>query len=57
MFTDGRQHAGHTLLPDGGRYADGSRCATCRQARKIEAIHLEVRRETKARFASYAHAA
>ena len=57
MFDAGRQHAGHILLADGATYADGSRCATCRQARKTEAIHYEVRRAAASRFASLADAA
>jgi HNH endonuclease len=57
MFVDGHAHAGHTLLPAGGRYADGSRCATCRQARKVAAIHTEVRRAAPARFTAFADAA
>jgi len=57
MFDAGRNHAGHALLPDGVRYADGSRCATCRQTRKTEQIHTEVRRAAAARFASLADAA
>jgi len=57
MFNDGNAHAGHILLPDGATYADGSRCGTCRTARKVGAIQTEVRRAAHGRFTALADAA